>query len=82
MSDIKFSRDEMSVLVPKIKRYFEDELSQEIGGFEAEFLIEFFAKELGSVFYNRGIQDAQVMLIKKVDELSDEFYQLEKPSLF
>ncbi|MBQ24276.1 MAG: hypothetical protein CL546_04995 [Alcanivorax sp.] len=32
----------------------EPPLQQDIGGFEAEFLIDFFAKELGPHFYNLG----------------------------
>ena len=54
MSDITFSPDQKARMVSKIKAYFEDELGQDIGGFEAEFLIDFFAKELGAYFYNLG----------------------------
>ncbi|MDC9575654.1 DUF2164 domain-containing protein [Pseudoalteromonas sp. GABNS16A] len=54
MSDITFSPDQKARMVSKIKAYFEDELGQDIGGFEAEFLIDFFATELGAHFYNRA----------------------------
>ncbi|KGD66389.1 hypothetical protein Y5S_00056 [Alcanivorax nanhaiticus] len=54
MTDITFTQDQKDRMVAKIKTYFEDELQQEIGGFEAEFLIDFFAKEIGPYFYNRG----------------------------
>mgnify|MGYP000430435202 FL=1 len=68
-------------MVSKIKAYFEDELQQEIGGFEAEFLIDFFATELGPHFYNRGLFDAQQVLTEKMDEVGYVMQELEKPEV-
>jgi len=79
MSDITFSPDQKARMVSKIKAYFEDELGQDIGGFEAEFLIDFFAKELGAHFYNRGLFDAQQVLTEKMDEVGYVMQELEKP---
>lgn len=50
MPDIQFSAAEKAVIVGKIKRYFADELKQEIGRFDAEFLLDFFAGEIGAHF--------------------------------
>ncbi|MCG8669952.1 MAG: DUF2164 domain-containing protein [Pseudomonadales bacterium] len=82
MSEIKFDQTEKDILVQKVKAYFRDELNQEIGGFDAEFLIDFFSKEVGSYFYNRGIYDAQAMLATKMEEVSESLYELEKPTEF
>lgn len=79
MSDIKFSKDETDRIVYKIKAYFSDELDQEIGGFDAEFLIEFFGKEIGPFFYNRGLSDAKTLFSEKVEELNYSIQELEKP---
>ncbi|KZY33599.1 hypothetical protein A3754_08465 [Alcanivorax sp. HI0083] len=79
MTDITFTPDQKSRMVSKIKGYFEDELQQDIGGFEAEFLIDFFAKELGPHFYNRGLFDAQQVLTEKMDEVGYVMQELEKP---
>ena len=38
MSEIKFSKEEVDLLVSKVKNYFSSELDHEIGAFEAEFL--------------------------------------------
>jgi uncharacterized protein (DUF2164 family) len=81
MSDIKFSKKETDLMVAKVKDYFNDELDQEIGGFEAEFLIDFFAKEIGPYFYNRGLADAQVVFAEKAEEISYLVEELEKPTL-
>ena len=67
-------------LVRSIQQYFSAELQQEIGGFDAEFLLEFFAEQLGSYFYNQGLADALTTLEAKMEELADSVYQLEKES--
>ena len=81
MNDIKFSKDETDRMVQKIKAYFNDELEQEIGGFEAEFLIDFFSNEVGPYFYNRGLFDAQTLFSEKAEELSYLVQELEKPTI-
>lgn len=82
MPDIQFSSDEKEVIVRRIKLYFAEELKQEIGRFDAEFLLDFFAGEIGAYFYNRGLYDAQAILSNKMDELGEAIYQLERPTEF
>lgn len=79
MTEITFTQDQKARMVSKVKSYFEDELQQEIGGFEAEFLIDFFAKEIGPYFYNRGLFDAQQVLTEKIEEVGYVLQELEKP---
>ncbi|MDP0562997.1 MAG: DUF2164 domain-containing protein [Candidatus Endonucleobacter sp. (ex Gigantidas childressi)] len=81
MSDVKFSKSEIDSIVVNIKTYFEDELGQEIGGFEAEFLVDFLAKEIGPYFYNRGLSDAHALFTEKSDEISYLIQELEKPTV-
>ncbi|MCK9505915.1 MAG: DUF2164 domain-containing protein [Porticoccaceae bacterium] len=82
MADIKFTEDEKAIIVRKIQLYFTEELKQEIGRFDAEFLLDFFSDEVGPYFYNRGLYDAQTILSSKVDDLSEAIYQLERPTEF
>lgn len=82
MADIKFTEDEKTIIVRKIQLYFTEELKQEIGRFDAEFLLDFFSDEVGPYFYNRGLYDAQTILSSKVDDLSEAIYQLERPTEF
>ena len=79
MTKIKFSQEEKEQMAVKVKRYFESELKQDIGSFEAEFLIDFFAEEIGGYFYNRGLYDAQVIVSAKVEEITDALVEIEKP---
>ena len=79
---ITFSDGEKEVLVHKIKRYFDQEFDQELGQFEAEFILDFFSTEVGSYFYNRGLFDAQAVLAERLDVIQDAIYELEKPTAF
>ncbi|WP_226663070.1 DUF2164 domain-containing protein [Microbulbifer aggregans] len=79
MKDIEFSKEQKESMVSKLKTYFAEELDQEIGAFEAEFLIDFIAKELGSHFYNRGLFDAQQVLNEKMEEVGYILQELEQP---
>ncbi|MEZ5489686.1 MAG: DUF2164 domain-containing protein [Gammaproteobacteria bacterium] len=78
MAEIKFSNEEKNQLVKKIRDYFEAELNQELGQFEAEFLLDFLARELGPFFYNRGLYDAQAVMQSRIDMVMEAIYEIEK----
>jgi uncharacterized protein (DUF2164 family) len=80
MKPIKFDRDETKAIVAEIQDYFRTELDQSIGAIPAEMLMAFFAERMGAYFYNRGLHDAQALLRKKVDDVSDEIFGLEQPT--
>lgn len=82
MSIIEFSKEEKEIVVSKIQMYFKEELNQDIGSFDAQFLLDFFSEEIGGYFYNRGLYDAQTILEKRLDSISDAIYELEKPTDF
>ena len=82
MPDITFSAEEKAHIVRKIRLYFDQELKQEIGRFDAEFLLDFMAEEVGVYFYNRGLYDAQALLSKRLDDLSAAILDLERPTEF
>jgi uncharacterized protein (DUF2164 family) len=82
MSDITFSKEEKEVIAKRIQLYFKDELSQEIGQFDAHFLLDFFAEQIGSYFYNRGLYDAQAILERKLEDFTEAIYELEKTTEF
>jgi uncharacterized protein (DUF2164 family) len=82
MTEITFSKEEKEVITRKIQLYFREELSQEIGQFDAQFLLDFFAEEIGPYFYNRGLYDAQAVLERRLEDLSEAIYELEKITEF
>lgn len=78
MEPLKLSADAQELAVQNVKRYFRDELDQEIGGFEASFLIDFLSAELGPQFYNQGLRDAHKLFADKADELGYLVQELER----
>lgn len=82
MAEIKFSKEEQDILIQKLQSYFSRELAQDIGGFDAQFLLDFIGEEIGSYYYNLGLRDAQMLLAKKLDDISDSISLLEKPLIF
>jgi uncharacterized protein (DUF2164 family) len=83
MATIKFSDDEKVQLTLKIQRYFNQELEQDIGQFDAEFLLDFFSKEVGGYYYNRGLFDAQMVISGKLENVAEivneTISEMEKP---
>ncbi len=65
-------------IVSSIQQYLADELQIEIGSFDAQFLVDFFAEQLGCYYYNQGLADALKAFEAKIEETSDIVYQLEK----
>lgn len=75
---IKFTKPEQELLTQKLHQYFARELNSDLGGFDAQFLLDFIAQEIGVYFYNQGLLDAQTVLSKKIDDIQDAIGQLEK----
>ncbi|NNJ93365.1 MAG: DUF2164 domain-containing protein [Halobacteria archaeon] len=82
MPAIEFTKEEKTVLVGKIQRYFREELDREIGQFDAEFLLDFFSAEVGAYYYNRGLYDAQALLEKRLETITEAIPEIEKPTEF
>ncbi|MCK6263911.1 DUF2164 domain-containing protein [Vibrio sp. ZSDE26] len=82
MSDIEFTSKQKQAMSEDLQHYLENEFDVEIGQFDAEFLFEHICKNFGPAFYNKGLQDAQAIVEKKVMDITDEIYQIEKISDF
>ncbi len=78
MKPIKFSREETAAIAAKLRPYFRDELDVELRDLQAQMLIDFLSSEIGSFFYNRALYDAQAVLKKKADDISEAIAGLER----
>jgi len=77
---IELDRDRKNAAVIQLQGYFRDELGQEIGQFEAEFLLDFFIVKIGPQLYNQGLQDAQAALSARIEDIRYAIDELEKPA--
>jgi uncharacterized protein (DUF2164 family) len=82
MAEITFTREEREIICRKIQLYMREELEQEVGQFDASFLLDFFAEEIGAYFYNRGLYDAQAILEARLENIAEAIYEIEKPTQF
>jgi uncharacterized protein (DUF2164 family) len=79
MAEIIIDVTAKAEIIVKLKNYFDTELNQELGSFEAEFLLDFFTKSVGPYYYNQGLFDGLKAMESKIEEFSDIIYQLEQP---
>lgn len=77
---IELTKENKEEIVLRIQSYFLDELKQEIRQFDAEFLLDFFSKEIGCYFYNQALTDVHALLEKHMESMADTIYDLEKPA--
>jgi len=79
MPVIELEKKTREALIRKLQQYFERELNQELGAFDAEFLLDFVTAKLGPRYYNQGLRDAATALSKRMDVLTEALEELERP---
>lgn len=72
-------KDDRTALARTLRAHLKVELDVEVGGLEAEFLLDFLAERLGPRFYNLGLRDAATALAKRMDVLTEALEELERP---
>jgi len=79
MEKLELNLEEREHLARLVQEHLDSELDVELGRFEAEAFVEFLIKDLGAVFYNKGLRDAQAVFSKSLDQVQEEIYALEMP---
>jgi uncharacterized protein (DUF2164 family) len=64
-------------LLSSTKRFFDEELDEDIGDLKARRVLDFFLREIGPSVYNQAIADAQQSLELAVADLSGIRYEPE-----
>jgi len=78
MSAIKLDPRIKEELVARLQAYLAEELDVELGGFDAQFLLDFFAEQLGCHYYNQGLNDALSAFQTKIEECAELVDELEQ----
>lgn len=66
---LQLTIEEQRQLIKSVQDFLLREQDQEIGDLAAMLIIDFMIKQLGPVYYNRGIQDAIKVMGDKLDDL-------------
>lgn len=78
MPEITLEKTLKEELIVKIQCYMEEELEKSLGSFEAEFLLDFFAVQMGPHFYNQALADVLKGFDQTVEAFTETVYGLEK----
>lgn len=70
---INLSPEEKKLLVQEVQTFFEQEREETIGVIAAENILDFFLNNLGTVIYNKALDDARVWFSKKMENLETDF---------
>ena len=63
------TKEEIETIVPSLQRYFREEFDVELSEMRAKLLLDYFRKEIGPFFYNRGVADAEKFFRARVEDL-------------
>ncbi len=74
---IELPKETEKKLIASIKRYFAEEMEDEIGDLKAKLLLDYCLEEIGPSIYNQAITDAQVYMQDKVTDLDVSIYEAE-----
>ncbi|MEL6910462.1 MAG: DUF2164 domain-containing protein [Cyanobacteria bacterium J06643_13] len=74
---IKLKKQIRQKSIESIKRYFEEELGEEIGDLKASRLLNFCLQEICPSVYNQAIADARSYISERVEDLDGTCYEPE-----
>ena len=75
--EIRIEPDTRKRMIASLRRYYQQELDEEIGELQAGFLLDFCLKEICPTVYNRAIADAQAWMLGRVEDLESSLFEPE-----
>ena len=72
---VQISKEETAQIISSLRKYFSEELENEIGDLQARLLLDYFLKEIGPFAYNQGVRDSEAYLRDRVEDLSGTCFQ-------
>lgn len=76
---ITLSDESRTRAVASLRRYFAEELDQDIGDLKADLLLRYILEEIGPTIYNRAIGDARAFFEERAADLDGTCFQAEFP---
>jgi uncharacterized protein (DUF2164 family) len=74
---VKLDKQAEEYLLGSIRRFFAEELDDDIGDLKALRVLEFCVREIAPSVYNQAIADAQTFVQQKVDDLGGVLFEPE-----
>jgi uncharacterized protein (DUF2164 family) len=74
---IQLQKEVEKQIIVSIKRYFMENMDDEIGDLKAKLLLDYCLREIGPSIYNQAVADAQAYMQGKVADLDNTLYEPE-----
>jgi uncharacterized protein (DUF2164 family) len=74
---IKLEADTEKYLLASIRRFFSEEMDDDIGDLKAMRVLDFCIREISPSVYNQAIADAQAFFSEKVSDLGGVHFEAE-----
>ena len=78
---INISRKNKDKITQDLQEWLRENLEQEIGNLDAEFLLDYFTENFGGFYYNQALSDVHSLIAEKTESLADRIYDLMKETL-
>ena len=75
---VQLADERRSALIESIRRFYLEELDEDLSAFRAEQLLDFFLEAVGPQLYNQAVQDARLWMQGKLDDLDVEVHAPEQ----
>lgn len=76
---ITLSDEARTQAIASLRRYFAEELDDDIGDLKADLLLQFILEEIGPTVYNRAIGDARAFFEERAADLDGVCFRSEFP---
>lgn len=67
---IELDQQETAQIVSSLRKYFREELDQDLGEMRAKLLLNYLQQEIAPFAYNQGVKDAEAFFRGKVEDLT------------
>ncbi|HEX7064831.1 MAG TPA: DUF2164 domain-containing protein [Bacillales bacterium] len=76
---IQFPKEQKEQIKDRLRQYFLDERGEEMGDLAAENLLSFITKEIGPVYYNQALRDAQKAVDERIANIEEDLLSMKRP---
>jgi uncharacterized protein (DUF2164 family) len=72
------SPDNRDEAAHRLRDWLSKEQDLELGRLPAEMLVDFIEQQIGRLYYNQGLRDAETLIRAKTEDVSDALYGMER----
>jgi uncharacterized protein (DUF2164 family) len=76
--EILLSKEQKAEVINEIQRFFLEERGEEIGELAAETIFYFIKENVGTYFYNKGIEDSKTIVEQKIFSVEEDLEALKR----